>query len=278
MYLAGVTEERTWEPYASPGDGSIVGDLRVLRALASPELGRARDVLLLLPASYASAPERRYPVLYMWDAQNLFDGATSNSGEWRVDETMATLAGEGIEWIVVGIEHGGEERSDEYGPWRTSFDVGGLGNASLSFVADTVKPLVDASFRTRPGRDDTALMGSSLGALMSLYGLFERSETFGRAGVMSPAFMFTEGRIFDWIETREAVPARIWMDVGTAEAPENPVLERAYVDGFNRMRDLLEAKGYGPDRLRTLVQEGGVHHEHAWAGRLPDALRFLLAD
>ena len=267
----------TWEPYASPGRGSVVGDLRIARGVVSPQLGRTKDVLVLVPASYDAERERRYPVLYMFDAQNLFDEATSNSGEWCVDETMTTLAADGIEWIVVGIAHGGEERPHEYAPWPTSFGIEGRGDASLGFLFETVKPLVDGAFRTVADRDATALLGSSLGGLMALYALFARSAIVGRAGVMSPALMFTEGRIFDWVARQDAPGGRIWMDVGTAEAPDDPDLEREYVTGFERMRALLVAKGYGPERLRTLIDDGGIHHESAWARRLPDALRFLLA-
>jgi predicted alpha/beta superfamily hydrolase len=266
----------TWEPYVSPGEGTVVGDLRVVRALESPHLGRAVDVLAWLPPSYASSPGRAYGVLYLWDAQNLFDHATSLSGEWQVDETMTRLATEGLEWIVVGLAHGDGERSDEYTPWSTSFGVDGRGDATLALLCETVKPRVEESFRTLTGPAATAIGGSSLGGLMSLYALFARPDLFARALVMSPAFFFTEGRIFDWIEGREAPDARIWMDLGTVEAPHDDELERAYREGFDRMRELLAAKGIGPERLRTLVVEGAIHHESAWAQRLPDALRFLL--
>lgn len=266
----------TWEPYASPGSGSVVGDLRVWRGLESEALGGPRDLLALVPHAHATTPDRRFGVVYAWDAQNLFDEATSNAGEWRLDETMAVLALEGIEWLVVGLPHAGEERVAEYSPWRTTSGVDGRGDASLAFLLDVVKPLVDRSFRTLPGREATALLGSSLGGLMALYGLLRHPDVFSRAGVMSPAFATTGGRVFDWAEAQGGSDGRVWMDVGTAEWPAEPSLGRAYVEDVQRMRAVLEANGYGPDRLQVLVEEGGAHHESAWARRLPEALRFLL--
>ena len=247
---------------------TVVGDVRVLRDVRSPQLRNARDVYVYLPPSHARGA-RRYPVLYLQDGQNLFDEETSYAGEWRVDETMEALAREGLEAIVVGIENAGGERIVEYSVAQ------GRGADYLRFLVETVKPLVDSEFRTERARESTGLGGSSLGGLISLYGLFLRADVFGLAAVMSPALWFAGGAVFETVERAPFADSRIYMDVGAAEH-HDAERRRAYVARFERMVALLEAKGYGPDRFRHLVDPRGTHHESAWARRLPDALRFLL--
>jgi predicted alpha/beta superfamily hydrolase len=146
----------------------------------------------------------------------------------------------------------------------------------LRFLAGTVKPLIDGAFRTVPDRAHTGLAGSSLGGLISLYGFLTAPDTFGFAGVFSPAFWWTEGTIFPFVEQTPFVPGRIYMDVGTNESPEVPGRPEAYLEGAIRMEALLRAKGYGPNDLWLVIEEDGPHHESAWARRLPAALRWLL--
>ena len=186
-----------------------------------------------------------------------------HSDELFLVELLRALRETGLEAIVVGIENAGDERAAEYAVAR------GRGGEYLSFLVETVKPLVDSDFRTERAREATALGGSSLGGLISLYGVFLRPETFGLAAIMSPALWWAGGAVFETVEQAPFVDARIYIDAGAAERP-------AYVADVERMIALLEAKGYGPERLRHVVEPGGTHHESAWARRLPDALRFLL--
>ena len=249
-----------WEPFR--GD-TVVGDVRVLRGSAD------RDLYAYLPASHGSGA--RFPVVYMLDGQNLFDAATSNSRvEWRVDETMEQLAREKIEAIVVGIPAApGEKRRTEYS--------GAKAVHHLSFVADTVRPLVEASFDVDARRETTGIAGSSLGGVASLHAVYTRPETFGFAGVFSPAFWWTgDDRWFELVERTPAPGARIYLDVGDAEMPEDQQTRQRYVDGFERMGALLRQQGFDDRSLRTVLDHGGAHHETDWARRLPDALRFLL--
>ena len=140
----------------------------------------------------------------MHDGANLFDEATSFSGEWRVDETLAVLAGEGLELIVVGIPNAGDGRSAEYTPYRARPRPGGdpsdryesgMGSAYLRFVVDEVMPAVDAAFPTRRDRAATGVMGSSWGALISLWAAVEWGSVFGLIGAMSPAITPGQGPI-----------------------------------------------------------------------------------
>jgi predicted alpha/beta superfamily hydrolase len=240
----------TWERY----DGStVVGDVRVWRG--------ERDLYAYLPPSHGSG--RRFPLLVMHDGLNLFDEPLSNDGEWQVDETMETLAAEGLEAVVIGVPHG-PARGGEY--------EGEGAAAYLRYLVDSVVPLARESFDVDPRREATGLAGSSLGGVISLHGVYAERETFGLAGVFSPAFFFDGGRLFDVVSNQEPPPARIYMDVGTSESDDEDT-NRKYVDGFERMRTLLDERGVD---LHAVVEEGGIHHETAWARRLPDALRFLL--
>lgn len=154
-----------------------------------PQLDRNRKIWLYLPPDYSTST-KNYPVLYMQDGQNLFDNATSFAGEWQVDETLNSLfAGGDYGAIVVGIENGGGERLNEYSPWNNPSYGGGLGDQYVAFLANTLKPYIDANYRTRPEPQFNALIGSSMGALISTYGATEFPNIFRKVGSLSPAVL-----------------------------------------------------------------------------------------
>lgn len=266
-----LTGELRWHDYPDHPDGtehSVVGTVKVLRGLPSPRLRNRRDILVYLPPSYG-AGTARYPVLYMHDGQNLFDRATSYAGEWEVDTTMEQASREGLEAIVVGIPNIGAGRLDEYSPFPDRRHGGGRGNRYLRFITRTLKPLIDRDFRTLPDRANTGIAGSSMGGLISLYAFFRFPQTFGFAGVMSPALWFAGRRIFRYVERVPYVPGRIYLDVGTLEGPGE-------LRDVERMYRLLQRKGYGPGELLYVVETGAGHSEAAWARRFGPELRFLL--
>jgi len=245
------------------GTGTTVGQLEAWPQVYSPELERERHVVVWLPPSYMHG-DKRYPVLYMHDGQNLFDAATSFAGvEWQADETMTALASEGIEAIIVGVWNT-EARSSEYNPFPSWWN--GTGDKYVAFLADTLKPLIDGAYRTQTERKHTAILGSSLGGLVSLFAFFKRRDVFGLCGALSPAFWLGGILIYRFVRKIPFVPGRIYLDHGTRET------------SAAKMRDVLIAKGYQLDRdLRYVREEGGEHNEAAWARRLPGAIRFLLA-
>ncbi len=264
---------REWLPYPEPdgAEHTVVGTVLRLPAVHSPQLENARDLLVYLPPSYHMDAERRYPVLYMHDGQNLFDRATSFGAEWEVDQTLEAASEDGLEAIVVALPNMGAERLDEYSPWQDpKHHKGGRGDLYVDFIVDTVKPLIDEDFRTRPDRRSTGIAGSSMGGLISLYAFFRNPKTFGFCGVMSPALWFGGRRIYDFVRAAPFVPGRVYVDVGTQEGKEE-------LTDVRELKELLAKKGYrrGSDLL-YVVEMGAGHNEEAWARRMRRELHFLL--
>ncbi|GMV08756.1 MAG: hypothetical protein AMXMBFR55_04900 [Gemmatimonadota bacterium] len=258
---------RKWAARRRPPPGT----LEVIPDVESPELGNRRDISVYLPAHYHRSHDP-YPVIYMHDGQNLFDPTTSFAGEWGVDLAMARAHRQGRRAIVVAIPNMGVDRLREYSPFVDAQAGGGAGDAYVDFVLRTVKPLVDAQYRTLRDRVGTGIVGSSMGGLISLYAFFRAPHAFGFAGVLSPALWFAEGAIFPYVRSAPYTPGRLYLDVGTREGTGTLANARA-------MRDLLLEKGYVMGETLSWVEdEGGVHNEEAWGRRMRHALPFLLRD
>lgn len=223
-------------------------------------LDAVRDITVALPPGYAEQTTR-YPVVYLQDGQNCFDPATAFARHWGLLETLADV-GRRRPAILVGIPNLGVERLQEYSPFDDVIRGPGEGAAYLRFVTRTVKPLIDAAFRTRPDRESTAIAGSSMGGLISLYGVIAGAATFGAAWVMSPALWYADAEIFDWLATQPAPVGRIWLDAGVQEGLDE-------LHDTRRMRDLLVARGWKlDDTLRYLEDPDGDHDEESWGRRV----------
>lgn len=243
--------------------------IRTLAHVWSPQLRNRRRVDVYLPPSY-SAGRERYPVVYMQDGQNLSDPDLAFAGTWELEGTIDWLAERGIEAIVVGVHHAGDRRIAEYSPFPDRRHGGGDGDAYLDFLIDTVKPRIDRLFRSRPGRESTFILGSSMGGLISLYALLRRGAVFGGAGVMSAALWYGQGRILDAVSA--AAPAgRVYVDVGTYEGVGT-------LRNARRLARLFTRRGWRRKNglLRYVEDTRGRHSEADWARRLPEALEFLL--
>ncbi len=257
-------------PWTTDEERTTAGRLLVRRDVWSPQLGNARDLLVYLPQSYGQT-STRLPVIYMHDGQNLFDEATSFAGSWHVGETMDALEQEAI---IVGIPNISEQRIHEYSPFKMGRFGGGRGDLYLQFLLETIKPLVDADFDTLPDRAHTGMVGSSMGGLISLYGFFRYPEAFGFVGALSPALWFARKAIFPFVERAPFAPGRIYLDAGSDERRGS----FCFCEDVQKMADLLRDKGYDEAVVKYVEEEGGAHHESAWARRLPEALRFLLRE
>lgn len=237
-------------------------------ALAAVDGAAPRPVYVYTPPSYERAPGRRFPALYAHDGQNVWseDGICFGHGGWYLDQTLDRLVAEGAieEVILVAVPHG-EDRMAEYGAaWERYADL----------LTRAVKPAVDARFRTKPGAEDTALIGSSMGGLVSLELALTRGEVFGRAACLSSSFWFEEpdGRTaFDVLARRRAAGPRprLYLDSGTAGPGQDGAPDT------RRMRDALRAAGWTAADLMHHEAAGATHDERAWRARADVALRFL---
>jgi len=251
-------------------------NVRVLDSVRIPQLGRTRRVWIYVPPGYA-ASRRRYPVLYVHDGQNVFDAATSFAGEWGVDESLDSLTALGDPGaVVVAVDNGGGRRLDEYDPWRSADPKlgGGEGDAYVDFLARTLKPWVDAHYRTLPDAAHTGILGSSMGGLISLYAALKYPRVFGRAGVFSCACWVADPRLYAYARTHagaaRAAGARLYFVVGALEtATGGPARDQT------RMVDTLLAAGFPARDVRAEVSADGRHAEWFWRREFPAAYRWL---
>jgi len=267
---------------------TVVGDIRQHEDFPSTALGNTRTVLVYLPPGYEEVEEveegeeQRYPVLYMHDGQNVFDAGTSFIGvEWGVDETLERMIGEGQvrPLIVVGIYNTGE-REFEYTPTKDAGrGTGGGASRYADFIVNELKPYIDATYRTRPGRDHTGIMGSSLGGIASLYIAWTHPDVFSRVGAMSTAYWWSNSQILTMLGEKSPPPGvRLWLDMGTAEDKSDRNKDEVpdIIEQHRSARNILMRKGLKiPRTLRYIEDEGAVHNEGAWAARFPRAVEFL---
>ncbi|MGA2413185.1 MAG: alpha/beta hydrolase-fold protein [Candidatus Sulfotelmatobacter sp.] len=260
--------------------GGATGDLR-LHKLASHVFRNERFLRVWLPPGYDEAQNaaRHYPVLYLNDGQNLFESSTSFTGvEWQADETADRLIREGQipPMIVVGIDNSGKDRLREYMPHRSMHPrmLRVQGNHYPKFLTNEVMPFVQARYRVATGPENTGLGGSSLGALIALYTAIAQPELIGRLLLESPSLWASSRQIIKDSRMVRMWPERIFLGVGTAEAG-NADRSRTVVHDVQELSAIVRRAVLSEQRLRLVIGEGAGHNESAWAGRFPEALRFL---
>lgn len=247
------------------------GKVILLKDFYSVQLNNKRDLRIYLPPSYRTQTQRRYPVIYMHDGQNLFDAKTASFGtEWEIDETMDRLIGlkQIQEAIIVGIDNT-HQRLNEYTPCCDPKHGGGKINDYEAFLLNQIKPFIDQHFRTKPDRNHTFMMGSSLGGLATFYMVQRHPETFSKAASLSGAFWWNkQALVDDFKKMPHRLPIQFYLDTGTPDdaSEENPP-----------MRDALLAQGYqlGKDLIYIEIPKA-QHNEAAWAARVDVPLKYLL--
>ncbi len=243
----------------------VVGELDIYRGVAGEGL-LPRDIIVWTPPGYDRETARRYPVLYMHDGQNVFDAGTSYIGvEWAVDETVARLAGEGViePVIVVGLGNT-QTRNDDYSP-------GERGEAYMDFLVNAVKPMIDETYRTRPGRQHTLTGGSSMGGLIACMLGWNHPDVFGAVMCFSPAFKVEDYPDWSLFFTQSGGEKR---DVFFYVYNGGLELEQVLQPGIDDMLAFWESEGYRRGEDFVFVKDAEAKHdEAAWAKWFPEALK-----
>lgn len=234
--------------------------------IEAPQLNTTKKIWLYLPKNY-DATKKKYPVIYMHDAQNLFDAKTSYVGEWNVDEKLDSL---NAQVIIVGIEHGNEKRMSELTPYKNSKYGGGDAHNYLDFIVKTLKPEIDAKYRTKTDAKNTGIMGSSLGGLVSYFAILKYPEVFGKAGIFSPSFWFNRKEIIELTNTIPALKTKIYFLCGDKEGGADMITD------LNQIDDLISEKRCACKNLtKKTIVKGGQHNEKLWRDGFVNAYLWL---
>jgi predicted alpha/beta superfamily hydrolase len=259
---------------------SATGDLRI-HEFESRIFRNRRFLRVWLPPDYdeASNLDRRYPVFYLNDGQNLFESLSAFAGvEWQVDESADRLIREGVvpPMIIVGIDNAAKNRIREYMPHRSlqPIRLRVQGSRYPDFLTREVMPFVARNYRLASGPGNTGLGGSSLGALIALYTAIVRTGLIGRLLLESPSLWAANRQLMRASRRVKNWPDRVFLACGTAEAGR-PDKNQSVIDDVREMAGILRRAGFDDKHLRVVIEEGGTHSESAWGRRFPEALTFL---
>jgi predicted alpha/beta superfamily hydrolase len=219
--------------------------------LKMPQLDRERTIRILFPKAYFKYPDRRFPVMYMQDGQNLFDHHTAFNRAWGLREVMDALP-LNKQFIIVGIDNGHGHRAAEYVP-KNIRKAAAEGEAYVDFVIQDLKPKVDLSYRTLSDRENTMICGSSLGGLISFYAVTRHSDTFGKAGIFSPSFWMVP----EVLDIPPGPKSKIYIVGSSTESKGMKfMLQQAYW--------ALKRGGWPDDQFRVVIKDRGKHNESFW--------------
>lgn len=235
---------------------------------AIPRLIRTRRITALLPYNYYET-DRRYPVLYLQDGQNLFDDYAP-FGNWAVDKRLAVLSEIGLgDVIVIAIDHAAEERVKEFTPsFRTRLGKG-QGKTYTRFLTTVLKPYVDKRFRTLVGRAHTGIGGSSLGGLISIYAGMMFPEVFSKLMIFSPSLWVVPQIPFHLLQMSAEFSGRIYLYGGGQEG-------ETMIPNLERFRSQLRAQTRSEHvQFELTIDPFGQHNEVRWGQEFPRALTWL---
>jgi len=246
-------------------EGQIAGTVKYHRRMAGDGI-KPRDVIVWLPPSYERSRRKRYPVLYVQDGQNAFDPATSFTGvTWQLDQNADRLIRQGrMQEILIVAIYNTADRRREYSDSPT-------GQAYMRFVVEKLKPFIDKQYRTLPGREHTAVMGSSLGGLISFLLVWNYPQVFSQAACLSPVFVHGDIDVVPLVEkyTGTSKNIRIYMDNGGG-------FDEQLQPGCEAMMSALQAHGFRMgDNLEWYRDPEAEHNERAWSKRVWRPLLFL---
>ena len=238
-------------------------------AFEIPQLKQNRRIWALLPHDYHES-DKHYPVLYLQDAQNLFDDRAP-FGNWAIDKHMAKLAHEGLgDLIIIAIDHGGKERINEYSPYFHRKFGQGKGKAYATFLIDTLKPYVDKTFRTKPDRQFNGIGGSSMGGLISAYTGLVHAEYFSKMMIFSPSFWFSDEIYFDAFNYAYTHPSKIYLYGGEKESEYMTRHIHQFRDAINNQKKMGLY-----NKWKIEINPNGRHTESDWSDIFPQAIEWL---
>lgn len=235
-----------------------------------PQLDRTRRVSVLLPHDYHKS-QKSYPVLYLQDGQNLFDDQAP-FGNWSVDKKMSMLAERGMgDLIVVAIDHGGKERIKEFSPYQSFNFEGGDGALYVEFICDTLKPVIDKTYRTLADQINTGIGGSSMGGLISIYAALLRPNIFSKWLIFSPS-LWIAPRIKQELQEklRHDLPIRIYLYAGGKES-------QSMLPEMRTLKKALDLQHHFHPNITSILETDskGKHNEHKWGLEFPKAVEWL---
>lgn len=256
---------------------SITGDVRYVESFHSKVLGNTRTLRIWLPPHYEEERNRRYPVLYMHDGQNVFDGKTSYipNMEWRADEAAQGLIRAGLiePIIIVAIDNGGVERGNEFLPTKATVGkntYGGKANLYGQMLLTEIKPMIDGTYRTKPDAANTGLCGSSFGGIITYYLGITHPGAFSKLAIVSPSVWWdNRWAVHQALGLKKKLPLKMWIDIGTSEGPGS-------VGDTDALVKALTQKGWKPGKDLAYVVDGfAKHNEEAWSRRMMAILMYL---
>lgn len=235
-----------------------------------PQLGTTRAIHILLPHDYEQNTEKRYPVLYMQDAQNLY-GKGSDYGNWEIDKRLSLLAKQNKgDVIIVAIDHGDKDRFKEYSPYTVEKKGKGMGMKYANFIVRTLKPYIDANYRTKSEAQFTGIGGSSMGGLISLYAGLMYPETIGRLMVFSPSLWVSTKIYFDIAEFFSPINTKIYLYGGGKEG-------EAMIPNVRKIKETIDNQRWDTDKVdvKISLDSKGEHSEKRWGQEFSKALEWL---
>ena len=258
-----------------------------------PQLNVKRTIRVYLPLSYNEQSSSRYPVLYMQDGQNLFDDNTAYGGQsWGVRKTLEEFEKnnklKGV--IVVGVDNGCNERRNEYLPWVSKTaemyfgikeKVGGKGDAFADFFAKDLKSYIDKKYRTLSEKENTAIAGSSMGALISVYISAKYPDVYGTIGAFSTASYLAEKEFLEYLKKNVTDNnQKYYISVGTKETSNDSFKEfpTVYLNCSENLNEVLRFKGIPSKNIFYVIGENEIHNEKCWADRFPQFVEWSYCD
>lgn len=236
-----------------------------------------RVLHIYLPNNYRFS-EEKYPVMYFFDGHNLFNNKDATYGKsWGLKEFLDQWS---KNMIIVGVEcsHKGNHRLSEYCPYPAHAfgeDIKGEGKETMDWIVNTLKPYIDGKYRTWPHREATAIGGSSMGGLMSLYAVTAYNEVFSKAACVSSSIGLVHDCIFEELEQCSIVPdTKVFLSWGEKESggASNPEFEGWFADNNRGAAAILTEKGA---QTKVFFQPGGGHCEADWEKQIPFFMGFL---